>query len=286
MLALPVPRYLGQISYGTYLWHWPVVLSCRQVFDISPLVLAAARAGGRHRAGRAVLQVLEMPVRRARSLHACRLAGGRRARLATSVARVRVRAARVLELDRRPALRAGAGSRPAPRRQASTGRCRTTSTSSPPRSDTGAPEHRCCTVDDPEGCTLVGRRRSHVLLLGDSQARMFAPAFQALARDHDFTLSMNIRSACAWQVDQDNLRGTGEDVDKCRHGPGGFYTDVLPLMDVDLVVAVGLSRSESYWENKVAVPDAPRRVARPSTSCRSAPPRRPPTSSPRPAPGW
>lgn len=39
-LSWSVPRYLGQISYGTYLWHWPVILVIAQLFDVRPIVLA------------------------------------------------------------------------------------------------------------------------------------------------------------------------------------------------------------------------------------------------------
>ena len=46
LLALPLPRYLGQISYGTYLWHWPLILVTRDVFDVRPLVIVGHR---RHR---------------------------------------------------------------------------------------------------------------------------------------------------------------------------------------------------------------------------------------------
>ncbi len=44
VLALRVPRYLGQVSYGTYLWHWPIILILRQLFDVGPLVLLALAA--------------------------------------------------------------------------------------------------------------------------------------------------------------------------------------------------------------------------------------------------
>ena len=43
LLALPVPRFLGQISYGTYLWHWPVILVVAQLFDVGSFVLRRSR---------------------------------------------------------------------------------------------------------------------------------------------------------------------------------------------------------------------------------------------------
>ena len=68
LLALPLPRYLGQISYGTYLWHWPVILVTRDVFDVRPIVIAAI--AGTVATGLAALsyEVFERPIRRAKPL--------------------------------------------------------------------------------------------------------------------------------------------------------------------------------------------------------------------------
>ena len=41
LLARPVPVFLGRISYGTYLWHWPVILAATTLLDVGPGVVAA-----------------------------------------------------------------------------------------------------------------------------------------------------------------------------------------------------------------------------------------------------
>ena len=37
--------YLGNISYATYLWHWPIIVILRQVFLVNPIVIAGFAVG-------------------------------------------------------------------------------------------------------------------------------------------------------------------------------------------------------------------------------------------------
>jgi hypothetical protein len=58
--------YLGNISYATYLWHWPIIVVLRQVFDIDPIVLAACTIGLSTIFASASYHMLEMPIRTSR----------------------------------------------------------------------------------------------------------------------------------------------------------------------------------------------------------------------------
>ena len=64
LFALPIPAYLGKISYGTYLWHWPVLLVIGAVLAVRPPV--AAILGAAVSTGLAALSyhAFEMPIRR------------------------------------------------------------------------------------------------------------------------------------------------------------------------------------------------------------------------------
>jgi peptidoglycan/LPS O-acetylase OafA/YrhL len=55
--------YLGNISYATYLWHWPIIIVLRQLFDIGPIVLTVCTIGLSTIFASASSHMLEMPIR-------------------------------------------------------------------------------------------------------------------------------------------------------------------------------------------------------------------------------
>ncbi|CAN5598545.1 acyltransferase family protein [soil metagenome] len=245
LLALPLPRYLGTISYGIYLWHWPVLLVLERVFAVRPVVLAVLTTA--LAAGLAALsfEVLEQPVRRARAL-------SRRpwpvvvAGLAVSALVAGFVVAPVLEVDRRPALAVRAGSDVG-------GLAQALDRPVPPGLDLEAaaadigPQLPFCTPEDLEACTVVRGDGPHVLLVGDSQARMLGDAFVQLAREHDWTLSTSLILGCSWQQGIYGLRTSDEARAECAAQREDFYRDVLPRLGIDVVVAFDLSRSDAYW---------------------------------------
>jgi peptidoglycan/LPS O-acetylase OafA/YrhL len=248
-LALSVPRYLGQVSYGTYLWHWPVILVARQVFDIGPLVLLALCAPVATGLAALSYEVFERPIRRAPSLDRWRwpVVG---AGLAASLLAATVVLPPVLHSFVRPVV----GQAEPGNLSAVAERAAWADDPVPPGLDLVAalrdvPEAGSpCTPDDLETCVRVEGDGPRVLLVGDSQAAMFVTAFQSLARDHGFTLLTNIVRGCGWQSGL---------VPACAAQLTEFYDDVLPALDVDVVVAVSLSRGEPAWQVRLASPDRP-----------------------------
>src|SRR5262249_33299245 len=63
VLATPPMRELGRISYGTYLWHYPVILVVRRFVDAGPVAVLVV--GGLVATGLAALshRLLEAPIR-------------------------------------------------------------------------------------------------------------------------------------------------------------------------------------------------------------------------------
>lgn len=257
LLARPTPLYLGGLSYATYLWHWPVLLFLRRALDAPPLVLAVLGAVIATALSALSGHLLETPLRRSATL-ARRprvvVLGGLALSLLAAVALVPP----LLDSDRRPVLASAAGGsgasgiaaldRPVPDVDLVAA-----------KADVGEPTSTPCTVERPKACVQSVGSGQHLLLLGDSQAVMFTEMFGALAAEHDLTVSTNVQLGCPWQADQVNRRGDGDPKaqEACAAARGAFFDDVLPLMDVDVVVAVGLSRSDPYWESRLTSPSSP-----------------------------
>jgi peptidoglycan/LPS O-acetylase OafA/YrhL len=251
----PVPVYLGKISYGTYLWHWPLVLLIGEYLTVRPavvallaLVLATALASLSY-------ELLETPIRRARNLNRLgwRVVG---AGLAVSVASALVVVDPLLSSDRTPSvvLANDASDRAPELRQQS----RLDQELDRPvpdvdvdkvRYDKG-PDLRWCSPGAPEDCLVVDGRGPHVVLVGDSHARMHGSALKALAREHGFRLSFSVTPNCPFQADVFQSAGDGFRAD-CEEAREDFYTRTLPRMEPDVVVLVGAARSKPGWHDEI-----------------------------------
>ena len=250
LLGRPLPVYLGRISYGTYLWHWPVVLVLLEVLDTSPWVIAALTAGLATAFAALSFEVLEHPIRRARSLARWApqtVAVG----LAASIAVAVVVAPPVLGSARRPVLAAspdliGEGlGRPVP-----------LDVDWRVFADDKGPDDTYCTPDDVTSCIVeTGDTGLNVALIGDSNARMLAPVLQQLAREHGFTLSLQILNGCPWQHRISRLWDTrGANVRRCSATRNDLYETVLQDLDVDVAVLLQLPRDRGHHLRESGMP--------------------------------
>lgn len=256
LLALPLPRYLGQVSYGTYLWHWPVLLALHKILDVRPLVAGLLGAVLATALASLSFSVLERPVRRSPRLAGrgwTVAAGG----LTVSVLVAALVVAPVLETDRRPALAGAGAAETADPRAAALDRPLPPGLDLVEANDDRGPDTELCTRQRPDACVRVTGPGPHVLLLGDSQARAMVPAMDAIAREQDLTFSTAVLPGCPWQLGQVNLRGSDSGDETCRAAREDFFADVLPRMGVDVVLAVGLSRSDEFWADNLAGRDGP-----------------------------
>jgi peptidoglycan/LPS O-acetylase OafA/YrhL len=242
VLSRPVPVYLGKISYGTYLWHWPVLLVLQEFIAVRPIVLAVI--GGAISTGLAALsyEVFEMPIRRSAHLH----------RFSWTVPLVGVTASALvallvmppmLEAARRPATvsagapAAAAGTRTGPRVPADLDYEKV--------SKDWGPEQSCTT---PEDCIVVKGDGPSVVLVGDSHARMLVPGFEKIAEEQGFQLAINIHTACPWQAGIINYNRPPAERADCVEQRGDWYDQVLPGLKPDLMILVSNSydREERY----------------------------------------
>jgi peptidoglycan/LPS O-acetylase OafA/YrhL len=256
MLSRPTPVYLGKISYATYLWHWPIIVAITTLYHVAPLPLAAITAVAA--TGLAALSsvILENPIRRSRLLDRVRwptVAAGVSLCAIVAVAFV----PSVLNSTRRPVvttatsvpshkLSAAAAAAPVVHRAS----FRSLSKAKIPNLpwnyyiNHNGPE-RSCTAAVPQQCVVVPGGRPVVVLVGDSHARMIEPVLAALAREHGFTLAENAMSGCPWQAQLTNLVLDPQAQAKCTAERQAWYSNVLPKLHPDLVIAASYARDDT-----------------------------------------
>ncbi|MGH3345855.1 MAG: acyltransferase family protein [Nocardioides sp.] len=247
-LSQPVLVFLGKISYGTYLWHWPVILALKEVLATSPRVIAVLTVALSTGLAALSYEVLEKPIRTASFLDGLRWAPAAAGVALSAIVAVTV-VPGLLDLERKPVLTAGE-ERP--------NEVVTQKPLSVPddvdwesvvgdHGDTG-----WCTADKPEGCTVHEGSGDHVLLVGDSQAQSLVPMFEKLAEEHDFTLSLNVVPGCLWQEDLYNTKLAADGQQNCEAARVGWYDEALPALDPDVVVLMQRPRDdEREWGNVV-----------------------------------
>ncbi|MFN8017163.1 MAG: acyltransferase [Acidimicrobiales bacterium] len=176
--------YLGRISYGTYLWHWPVIVVLVTVWGPSPALLAGITAAVATGLAALSARLLEQPIRRSPWLD-LRPRAVVTAGLATSV----VCAVLVVPaLLQRPPFDASrtvtastAGSTPVPK-----------DLHLDAVAQARFPGHTVTCIHDALGVHGGPRSGTHILLMGDSNAQMLVPVLEAMARREHLTLSLEI----------------------------------------------------------------------------------------------
>jgi peptidoglycan/LPS O-acetylase OafA/YrhL len=224
--------YLGKISYGTYLWHWPVLsIATRtlQLSSISTVLVAVIFASALASLSAALLEV---PVRESRLLDRhgpIVVAGGllisilaglvviptvmtpRGAAVpdAHNVATVGTTLNRA-DLDWRSARWKWSGTFPN------------------------------CMNRPVERCTIVKGTGRHIFLMGDSHAAAWIPTFREIARREDLTLSISVFPACPWQRDLFRPETVFNKItmrpEDCKKYKDDVYDRVIPGLHPDVVV--------------------------------------------------
>jgi peptidoglycan/LPS O-acetylase OafA/YrhL len=240
VLSHPVPVYLGKISYGTYLWHWPVIKLLEETVTTRPVAVAALAVPISTVIAAVSFKVLETPIRRSAYLDRFSWTPAVAGVALSALVAVTIVPA-VLGQDRRPPLAEVDG----------TGRITAPETVSVPADvdweqvvgdygDTG-----WCSADDPAACTVVEGDGPHVLLIGDSQAQSLVPMFTELAEERDLTLSLNVVEGCLWQEGLYNRKSSEEEKQNCVDARVDWYDEVLPELDPDVVVIMSRPRDDA-----------------------------------------
>lgn len=250
VLSARVPVYLGTITYAIYLWHWPITLVLQEFIATSPETLAVLVGVLSVAMAAASAELLEMPVRTAKLLdpHRWKVVG---VGLAASVLVAVTFVPWSLSQERQPSLAANVQGNQGAEVEGVTAAAAEQEAEDIPtdinwqaiKDDKGA--DLPCNADDPRECVLVEGDRPHVLLVGDSHARMLAPMFRKIAEEQGFTFSMNVLAGCMWQPDLINNRSPKARIENCESIRVGWYDDKLPQLDPDVVILVSQDRLAS-----------------------------------------
>jgi peptidoglycan/LPS O-acetylase OafA/YrhL len=226
VLGAPPLTYLGRISYGTYLWHWPVIVVISREYTIghwylfvTTCVVATALSG-------ISFHLMEHPLRASRRLDAYRLPT-----IATGLAISRGAGIVLIPAILDPG--SGVVSRGAVPGGFKSN-LRLLDWRAARRDLPSVPD---CLGKPVDQCVVVHGRGKTLLLMGDSHARMWVPAFTQIARKEGLTLAVAIDSSCPWQRDL-QYRSAVKFADSCRHHQADWYTRVVPQLDPDILVLV------------------------------------------------
>ncbi|UMG91444.1 acyltransferase family protein [Nocardioides sp. TF02-7] len=243
-----VPVHLGRISYGTYLYHWPIVILLTEYTTVRPSVVAVITICLATSIASLSYELLESPIRKAPRLHPYKwrtvAVGG-----AVSLLAALVVVNPVLGADRTPSVLLAADASDRAGQVAEQRALDDRLDRKVPdvdleavRADRGMRGH--CTPDAPEDCLVVDGDGPHVVLVGDSHARMWTDAFAALAEDHGWRFSISAEASCIFQDGVTRKAGNDEACDEARDG---FYDRTLPAMEPDLVVFASAARTEKRF---------------------------------------
>jgi len=227
--------YLGKISYGTYLWHWIVIVVATRTFQLTTTSTLAITFLVATALASLSYQLLEHPIRTSQILNRHRyavIAAG----LTLSAVSALVVIPHIVETHQ------GATT---PTVLATT----TGFTKVPPNLDwQDAGKNRgpftSCYHQPVAVCTTVHGTGPRVLLIGDSHAQMLIPTLTAIAKQDHLTLSISVRGGCPWQQDlyapEISIPGRTNRPKDCKALKDDLYNRVIPELNPDIIITMNL----------------------------------------------
>jgi hypothetical protein len=113
-----------------------------------------------------------------------------------------------------------------------------------------------CVGEPVENCIVVHGTGPHILLIGDSHARMLLTTFKVVAKEENLTLSFSHQERCPWQ--NGLLAGiTKASRGGCRKHHALWYQHLIPELNPDIIVVVGRSLDDPKGKADTLQADGP-----------------------------
>jgi peptidoglycan/LPS O-acetylase OafA/YrhL len=227
--------YLGKISYGTYLWHWIVILVATRTFQLHPTTTIAVTVGVATALASLSYQLLEHPIRTSQLLNQHRypvIAAGLTISLISAVVLI------PHLVDTRTTT------------STVTGAITTGFTKVPPNLDwqdagKNLGPFTNCYRQPVTRCTTVHGTGLSILLIGDSHAHMLIPTLTAIAKQDNLTLSIAVKGGCPWQQNlyapEISIPGKTNRPQDCKAQKDDLYNRVIPQLNPDIIIAMNLA---------------------------------------------
>jgi peptidoglycan/LPS O-acetylase OafA/YrhL len=224
VLSLGPLAYLGRISYGTYLWHWIVILVATQQLSMAPFTTFAATVPLATGLAALSYELIEHPIRRSAALGRYRvpvIAAGLTLSLLVAV----VVTPNVLERPSNNVTLVAAS------QQALDG---TPNDAAWGHAFFDVPKvsGTACNPDRPERCIVVHGGGTKILVAGESHAAMLVPMVAKLARRDHAQLTFAPLPYCPW-VRGIRYTGLGRN---CPKDQDDLYDRLIPEVDPDVVI--------------------------------------------------
>ena len=246
LLSLRPIVYLGRISYGTYLWHWIVILVMAAKVDVSAQATAIFAALVATGLASLSYQLLEMPVREARWLD----------RRWSGVIAVGLVGSALIGVVVGPAVLESASPKSSQQadRRAVTGLAPVPAALDWEAALEDKGRYPVCRASNTAGCTLVAGGELRVMLIGDSNAKMYTSLLEGLARSRSFTLDVVARPGCYWM--RGIVRSDPAYFNSCLERQQEWYDTIVPELDPDIVFLVNRAIDDPVSPIRVSDMDA------------------------------
>jgi peptidoglycan/LPS O-acetylase OafA/YrhL len=244
VLSSPGFTYLGRISYGIYLWHWPVIVIAMHGRSPSPLELFAIATPTATALAALSFHLIEHPIRMSRVLDRFRMpvivVG-----FTTSILIGVVVAPAILNSQNTSlnALVAASKSDPGPKlldwRVAA--------------KDFVPLGFHDCLNQPVDVCTVVKGTGLKIVIVGDSIARMWIPAFTEIAQKDSMTFSVATYQGCPWQLGL-QYNGAPAIQSACGERQKDWYRRVIPELHPDIIFLAQHGYDDATSQNRFNVP--------------------------------